>query len=141
MIVVADASVAVCALGSDPRTEQASRLFTMAGTVHAPELIVAEVANAGWRLVRAGDAPSEYVQDLLGTLPAVVDELHPLLPLAQRAAEIARTLDHPVYDCFYLALAERLGCPLATFDRRLLARLDGTPFEGRVRLPEQISDA
>jgi predicted nucleic acid-binding protein len=30
-------------------------------------------------------------------------------------------LDHPVYDCFYLALAERERAPLISADKRLLA--------------------
>jgi predicted nucleic acid-binding protein len=46
--------------------------------------------------------------------------LRPLRPLAARAAALARKLDHPVYDCLYLALAEAEGAPLVTADRRFL---------------------
>jgi predicted nucleic acid-binding protein len=33
------------------------------------------------------------------------------------AVSLATELDHPVYDCFYLALAQRLDVPLGTADR------------------------
>jgi predicted nucleic acid-binding protein len=45
---------------------------------------------------------------------------------------IASQLDHPVYDCFYLALAEARDALLVTADRRLLRKLRGTPWVERV---------
>jgi predicted nucleic acid-binding protein len=41
---------------------------------------------------------------------------------------IARDLDHPDYDCFYLALAEQRQATLVTADRRLLNRVRGTQW-------------
>ena len=38
-----------------------------------------------------------------------------------RASTIALELDHPVYDCIYLACTEIEGVPLVTADRRLQA--------------------
>jgi predicted nucleic acid-binding protein len=34
---------------------------------------------------------------------------------------LAIRLKHPIYDCFYLALAERERCALVTADARLIA--------------------
>jgi predicted nucleic acid-binding protein len=42
--------------------------------------------------------------------------------LASRAFDIGRALDHAVYDCFYLALAERLSLPLITADAKLMSK-------------------
>jgi predicted nucleic acid-binding protein len=36
-----------------------------------------------------------------------------------------------VYDCFYLALSEAEDAPLVTADRRLVAKVAGTPFAAR----------
>jgi predicted nucleic acid-binding protein len=47
-------------------------------------------------------------------------------------------LDHPVHDCFYLALAEVEAGQLVTVDRRLLAKVAGTPFADRTRLLGEI---
>jgi predicted nucleic acid-binding protein len=40
-------------------------------------------------------------------------------------------LDHAVYDCFYLALSESQDAPLATADRRLILKVESTPFAQR----------
>jgi predicted nucleic acid-binding protein len=42
-------------------------------------------------------------------------------------------LRHPVYDCFYLALAEREDATLVTADRRLIGRLAGSRWEAMCR--------
>jgi predicted nucleic acid-binding protein len=66
----------------------------------------------------------------LTTLDAAFDllsrsgiDLSPTGPLLPRAMEVARRLDHPVYDCVYLALAEREHAAFVTADHRLLRRL------------------
>ncbi|MGD9512257.1 MAG: VapC toxin family PIN domain ribonuclease, partial [Geminicoccaceae bacterium] len=55
-------------------------------------------------------------------------------PLAAAAARIARILDHPVYGCFYLALAEREAAPVVTADDRLAGRVVGTAWADLVLL-------
>ena len=45
-----------------------------------------------------------------------------------RAAEVAIVLDHPAYDCMYLALAMERGTPLVTADVRLLGKLAPSPY-------------
>jgi predicted nucleic acid-binding protein len=49
-----------------------------------------------------------------------------LVPLAATAARTALEIDHPVYDCFYLALAELESTQLVTADARLVAKTRGT---------------
>ena len=49
------------------------------------------------------------------------------------ALAIAIELRHPVYQCFYLALAERNTSPLVTADEQLIRRCADTPFEKLVR--------
>lgn len=45
---------------------------------------------------------------------------------------IAHTLNHPVYDCLYIALAARDGAPLVTADGALVRRVRNTPWENLV---------
>jgi predicted nucleic acid-binding protein len=47
--------------------------------------------------------------------------LVPVVELLPRAIELAFDLQHPIYDCVYLALAEREKAALITADRRLIA--------------------
>ncbi len=51
--------------------------------------------------------------------------------LELRALELALELRHPVYDCVYLALAERLDRKLITADRRFLRGLADTEHDDR----------
>jgi len=53
--------------------------------------------------------------------------------LASRAFGLARRLDHPAYDCLYLALAELERTHVVTADRRLLKKLVGTDAERLAR--------
>ena len=52
--------------------------------------------------------------------------------LAPAALEIALALEHPAYDCFYIALAELDASAVVTADRKLLARVDGSAWASRV---------
>jgi predicted nucleic acid-binding protein len=52
--------------------------------------------------------------------------------LQDQALDLALRRGHPVYDCFYVALAMRKAVPLLTADRRLAQRF-GSDVD--VRLP------
>jgi predicted nucleic acid-binding protein len=59
----------------------------------------------------------------------------PIEPHVARALQIATLIAHPVYDCFYLALAEHDDIEVITDDRRFAAAVAVQPdLAGRVRL-------
>jgi predicted nucleic acid-binding protein len=61
-----------------------------------------------------------FLADLLTTLP----RLHASIPdLVPRAYAIAELMYATVYDCLYVALAEREGCQLITADDKLVRKL------------------
>ncbi|MDT9165965.1 type II toxin-antitoxin system VapC family toxin, partial [Escherichia coli] len=59
-------------------------------------------------------------------------EIVPSSVVMKSAFTIALDLDHPVYDCLYLALAAARDCRLVTADARLLARLVKSPHRDHV---------
>jgi predicted nucleic acid-binding protein len=124
MTLVVDASVAVKWVVREERSEAAHQLIGRDALV-APALLLAEVGNALWRNVVAGVLPVAQAKAGIDELRFALDEVYPLEPLAARALELAVDLGHPVYDCFYVALAEALGAPLITADRRLITKLNG----------------
>ncbi len=133
MIVVVDASVAVKWFIQEPDRPAARRLLEPDSRLVAPDLIVAEVASAVWKRVVAGEGDPRQAPLMAASLPRFFARLLPLAPLAARALEIASALRHPVYDCFYLALAEREEATLVTADRRLIGRLAGSRWEALCR--------
>lgn len=99
----------------------------------APDLIVAEVCNVAWKRLRSGEITEEHATRAMTQIGRLVDVLSPLAALAPRAIEIARALDHPAYDCFYLALAEREHTYLVTADDVLVRRIARTPWSRHIR--------
>jgi predicted nucleic acid-binding protein len=67
------------------------------------------------------------VQAALSQLPNRFESFAALTPLADASLEIAVSLNHPIYDCFYLALARRERVPLVTADKRLAAVAKSLP--------------
>ena len=132
MTVVVDASVAVLWTLTQRKSEQAAALQGEDELI-APSLIVAEVGNAIWKTVRRGDLPAREggtaIEIALGPISALI----PMEELRTRALALAIELDHPIYDCFYLALAERERVPFVTADERLMKkvkRLKGIEIRG-----------
>ena len=118
---VIDPSVAVKWFVDEDGAAEARALLASGDELFAPDLIVCEVTNILWKKARRGEASSEQVAQACAELVADLYEVMPSAPLMLRAAELARDLDHPAYDCFYLACAEQVDAPLVTADQRLIA--------------------
>ena len=133
MTLVVDASVALKWYLVESGAESARQILADDDRLVAPELVVAEVCNACWLACRRGEISAVQQAQIAVDITRIFDRLEALVPHAARAVAIARELDHPVYDCFYLAVSEALDAPLVTADGRLLARVAGTPFSTRTQ--------
>jgi predicted nucleic acid-binding protein len=134
MTIVVDASVAMRWSATLARSNRAEALLESDEPIIAPDLVLAEITNAAWKAAVFGGASSEAVSLLVQESADYFDELVPVADLKDRALEIALTLKHPAYDCFYLALAEQRGCKLVTADERLQRRCARTPFAKLLKL-------
>ena len=88
----------------------------------APEFQLAEAANAVLTKVRRGqvtESEARSAAELIGQFSIVFE---PLQPLVEDAVALGLDLRHPIYDCFFLVLAAKLGCPLVTADRALIEK-------------------
>lgn len=131
MTLVVDASVAVKLGVVETGADKARALASRGEEFIAPDLLVSEVVNALWAKELRGDlAADERVLALTAALDAF-DEFAPCKDLAPRALDLALSLQHPAYDCFYLALAEARGAMFVTADTRLLARLAKGGWAGK----------
>jgi predicted nucleic acid-binding protein len=118
--LIVDASVATQWILIEANSSRARALRDQGGLI-APSLIAAEVGNALWKAVRRDGISKQDALDAIRAILLAFDALIPIKDLRLRALELAVALDHPIYDCFYLALAERERCALVTADKRLLA--------------------
>lgn len=119
MKLVVDASVAAKWLFAEPHTADARGVLGHRIDLYAPSLLLVEVANVIWKKARRREIPDAqpYLLELaaLGDVVTLRSSAALILP----ATATALTLDHPVYDCIYLACAEVEGAPLVTADKKL----------------------
>ena len=118
---VLDASAAVRLILADPAAADLAERVGGAALVLAPELMLNELANTLWKLQRADRLNNLDPQELLAEARELVDRLEPDRHLQAEALALACHLNHPVYDCLYLALARREAASLISSDRRLNA--------------------
>ena len=133
MTLVVDASVAAKWFVEETGSEAAVALLDLGPELLAPDLLLAEVANVAWKKLRRGEIAPHHLQVPVHWVRTGVPRLVPIGSLIEEAIAITVELDHPIYDCVYLALAVRSEAPLITADRRLQGRVAGTRFETRVR--------
>ena len=120
MRFVVDASVAVKWLVEEPGSDAAQELAASGEDLHAPRLMASEVANALWRKARMAQIQRADAGAALDWAPDMPVRWHEDETVSADAVRLALGLDHPVYDCVYLALAHRIGAVVLTANRRFV---------------------
>jgi len=126
--LVIDASIAVKWVVEEDGTPEALALRQKAKLI-APELLVAECANILWKKVQRGELLKDEALLAARLLQGAEIELLPTRFLFEAATRISIEIDHPAYDCLYLALAVEKECQLVSADERFLRKL----HQGRQR--------
>jgi predicted nucleic acid-binding protein len=119
---VVDASLLVAALADSGAAGRWAETIVGSGALAAPELALAEATNILRRLELGRELSRVEATAAQRDLLLLEIELFPFAPFAERVWELRRNLTS--YDAWYVAMAEELGAPLATLDRRL-ARSSG----------------
>jgi len=138
LISVVDSCVVTKWYAPEPGTALA--LTLLGRPLIAPDQIRAEVASALWKKIRASEIKRADALRALSHLVRTV-KFMPSEPLAEMALGLALDLGQPVYDCFFLALAQTLDCPLITADEKLWLRTRRTVFRGRVIMLHELEQA
>ncbi|MEZ5787429.1 MAG: type II toxin-antitoxin system VapC family toxin [Xanthobacteraceae bacterium] len=128
-VLVIDSSIAMKWVVPEPGTAEAilvQRRFTLV----APDLLMAECANVLWKKVSRGEISGEEASIAARVLEQADIELVSGRTLVDASVRLAIGLEHPAYDCAYVALAALRRCRFATADHRLIDAL------GRSARPE-----
>lgn len=114
---VIDASVAIKWIVEEEGTAEALSVLGNA-QLSAPDLLVAECANILWKKVRLNELSEDQAMVAAQALEQAEVELLPTRHLLGSATALAVELDHPAYDCLYLALALERNRQFVTADKR-----------------------
>lgn len=117
-MIVVDASVLANVVGDDTASGERARVrLAAASSASVPDLADVETVSTLRRRWLAGDLAAERCQLAIEDLLSLPITRMPVGPLLHRVFELRANLT--AYDACYVALAEALGCPLVTSDRRL----------------------
>ena len=133
MIWVVDASAAIKWFNREEFHEHALHLLDPGANLCAPDLVIIETARIAWKKTMLGEISRDHADIIMASMHEYIPDLYPSASLIRRALQIALSLNHPIYDCLYLACAEEAGGTLVTADRRLCRKVQGTDFEPHVR--------
>jgi predicted nucleic acid-binding protein len=127
MRYVVDSSVALKWVLTEPDSSKALALRQdFRRQLHellAPDVFPVEVAHALTRAERRRIINSPQATRLLADVLSTPMPFHPYQPLLVRAVAISSAMRCGVYDCLYIALAERENCEFVTADERLVKNL------------------
>ena len=140
MSLVVDASVAVKWLIAEEDSDEAQSVAAGGDDLHAPRLMASEVANALWRKARTGEVEIGRVGALMAAVVEMPVHWSADETYGSDAVRLALSLDRPVYDCVYLALAHRIGARVVTADERFANALATTEHRHAVVTLKEFSE-
>ena len=133
MTIVVDASVAVKWVLRESGSDAADALLDDDSLI-APAIWLAEAGNALWRRTRMAEITAVEAHERLTELQKAPVASLAIGPHLDRALDLAISLNHPIYDCLYLAVALHQDAHVVTADRRFAAAAARSDLADRVRL-------
>ena len=125
---VIDASTVIKWVVEEEGTAQALALRRAYHKLLAPDLLVSECANVLWKKVTRGQLTPGEAQLAARLIASAEIELVETRAFLETATMLAIQLNHPAYDCTYLALATAQGCPFITADQGFVRKVEvGAP--------------
>ena len=139
MRLVVDASIAVKWLVQEEDSVNANSLMDQQHEMLAPGFMALEVGNTLLQKVRRGAFSQNQAFRLSQRIFALPVEWIDTTSLTPEAIRLALELNHPVYDCIYLALARQADALVVTADSQFAGVLTGTAHEGSVTTLDRLT--
>ena len=127
--LVVDTNVLVSIL-VDPTEEMLN--FTLNHEMHAPNLLKIELANVCRKYHTLQNVPLNVVMEYFTRGLGLVSKFYSNDKVLERAVLFSFELNHPIYDCIYLSLANKLKMPFVSSDKRLVTKATTLGIEGLI---------
>lgn len=119
--VIVDASVAIKWFMAEDDSAAAHNFLSTRLEFWAPDLLRLEIASGMWKNWRKKLASAEQVRSAIAALDRTIAVWQESSRLIDHAVDLSLALDHGIYDCIYLSLAQATAIPVVTADKRMLA--------------------
>lgn len=120
MTLIVDASVAVKWFLQESDSAAALALRERNSLI-APDFILLETHHVVWKSWRRGETTFEAPDAVIKALREAFDHIEQSATLLADATRISLGLTHPIYDCLYIAHAQRERAALITADEKQFA--------------------
>lgn len=142
MIFVVDACVAIKWYVQEDGHQQAIGLLESDGVLVAPDYLEIEFAAVVSKMLRRSQIGTLQSEAMLADLGRSISRLEPTRVFLAEAMTLSLTLNHPVYDCLYLAMARATNGRLVTADTKFADKVAAAGLAGLVlRLADFNPDA
>ena len=132
--IVADTGVLVAFLiGQEQQRREVEDLLSRTQQIFAPAFWQAEFLSVLWKLLRAGHLERSDAEIALEKALHLPIKRGSVLGLWKDALALAVEADHSPYDTLFVALAQRLGTVVVTYDDALLKK-----FPTDTRRPTEV---
>lgn len=129
---VVDASVACKWFFDEQFSAQAREIVASGDELCAPDILLSECANVAIRQALLNRTDLSKARQLITVLQKMFDAVVPSSELVYSAMEMAHTLWHPIYDCIYLALAQREDTKVITADLKFVRKVGQSKWKRHV---------
>jgi predicted nucleic acid-binding protein len=130
--LIVDASIVVKWAIQEDGHSDAIALIEADHEIVVPEFLHVEVGSALWKKVRRREITQEQALAASEAIRFAFNAYVHTPDLIERALALAFELDHPIYDCLYLAAALEYDLTLVTADARFISALANGPYESQV---------
>ncbi len=103
--------------------------FIKENRFQAPNFLKIELINVLRKYHFISNLSLENARQYYENGKALVDEFYDESEILTHAIEISFSLNHPIYDCIYLALAKYLNVPFVSIDKKLLDKANTIGIE------------
>lgn len=131
--MIVDASVAFKWIFVEEGSDAAQALLGR-DDLRAPNLLLVEIGNALWKKGVRGEVGDHAAYATQVSIVSSFVSIQSEAALIPRAVEMALSLEHAIYDCVYLALAEQLSDTLVTADHKFWNKVAASPYRDHARL-------
>ena len=129
--MIIDSNIIIHAMIQGEFTAKARQALA-SGNLHAPEIVIAEIANVLGRMVRTKIIDVSQAVNLYASVKKLPIQLAASRDLIDRAFDLSLDLAHPIFDCYYLELALRERLPFITTNSRFIEKLRSRDYSGAI---------